>query len=114
MPSDPLHDGWLPDIDDPELDLDDLIEQITVDAYGDEGYWSFRQAFEDHIQFPVTASVIGVEVTVSEIDFDGDERRGLTSSAERDDRTWTVPLMALAEIPQVCSSKFPTCEAWLA
>ncbi len=52
MPSDPAHDGWLPDIDDPELDLDDLIEQITVDAYGDEGSWSFRQAFEGHTQFP--------------------------------------------------------------
>ncbi|MCB9402720.1 MAG: hypothetical protein H6516_15370 [Microthrixaceae bacterium] len=94
MPSDdPLDEGWLPDIDDPELDLDDLIEQITVDAYGDEGYWSFRQAFEDHVQFPLKASAIGVEVTVSEIDFDGDERRGLTASVERDDRAWTVSLL---------------------
>ncbi len=30
---------------------------------------------------------------MSEIDFDGDERRGLTASAERDDRPWTVPLL---------------------
>ena len=30
---------------------------------------------------------------MSEIDFDGDERRGLTASAERDDRTWTVLLL---------------------
>ena len=67
------------------MNLDDLIAQITVDAYGDEGYWSFRQAFEDHIPFPVTGSVVGVEVTVSEIDFDGDERRGLTATVERDD-----------------------------
>ena len=30
---------------------------------------------------------------MSEIDFDGDERRGLTATVERDDRTWTVPLL---------------------
>ncbi len=88
MPSD--DEGWL-DLDEP--DLDDLIERITVDAYDDEGYWSFRQAFEDHIQFPVTASVVGAEVTVSEVDFDGDERRGLTATVQRDHRTWAVSLL---------------------
>lgn len=93
MPSDdPLGDNaWLQDIDD--LNLDELVEQITVDAYGDEGYWSFRQAFEDHIKFPVAASVVGTEISVSEVDFDGDERRGLTARVERDDRTWTVSLL---------------------
>ena len=70
--------AWLDDLD--ELDKDELIEQMTVDAYGDEGYRSFRQAFEDHVEFPVTASVVGAEVTVSGIHFDGDERRGVTAT----------------------------------
>jgi hypothetical protein len=36
------------------VDLDDLIEQITVDAYGDaEQLWAFRQAFEDEIPIAV-------------------------------------------------------------
>ncbi len=92
MPSDDSDgDAWLHDLD--ELDRDELIEQITVDAYGDEGYWSFRQAFEDHIKFPMTASVVGAEVSVSEVDFDGDERRGLTAAVQRDHRTWTVSLL---------------------
>ena len=80
MPSEDSADdlGWLDDLD--EMDLDDLIEQITVDAYGDEGYWSFRQAFEDHLVFPAPASVVGADVTVTKIDFDGDERRGLTGT----------------------------------
>ncbi len=92
MPSDDSDDdAWLHDFD--ELDRDELIEQITVDAYGDEGYWSFLQAFEDHVQFPATASVVGTEVTVSAIDFDGDERRGLTAAVQRDGRTWTVSLL---------------------
>lgn len=93
MPSD--DQGWL-DLDEPNLD--ELIEQITVDAYGDEGYWSFRQAFEDHIQFPAMASVVGAEVKMTEIDFDGDERRGLTATVQRDHRTWAVSLLDV-EIP---------------
>ena len=44
----------------PDDELDDLIEQITVDAYGDEGYWSFCQAFEDGVQFPFAAIIAGV------------------------------------------------------
>ena len=32
-------------------ELDELIEQITVDAYGeDEQLWAFRQAFEDEAE----------------------------------------------------------------
>lgn len=83
--------GWLDDLD--ELSLDELIEHITVDAYGDEGYWSFRQAFEDYVDFPIAASIIGAETTITEIDFDGDERRGLTAAVKREGRTWTVSLL---------------------
>jgi hypothetical protein len=82
-----------------EMDLDELIDHITVDAYGNEGYWSFRQAFEDHLRYPVTASVVDTAVTVTEIDFDGDEHRGLTAIVERHGRTFTVSLLDL-EIPR--------------
>ncbi len=94
MPS----DDWLPDLDDPDLAIGDLIEQITVDVYGAEGYWSFRQAFEDHIDFPISARVVGTEVHIVEIDFDGDERRGLTATVERDGRTWIVSNLDI-EVP---------------
>lgn len=86
-------DDWLADIDDPDLDVDELIEQITVDAYGDEGYWSFRQAFEDHVDYPLAATVIGAETTITGIDFDGDERRGLVARVTSDGRTWIVSLL---------------------
>ena len=46
----------------------------------------------------MTASVVGTNVTVIEIDFDGDERRGLTARLERDGRIWVVSLLDL-EIP---------------
>ena len=37
-------------------------------------------------------------MTVTDIDFDGDERRGLTATVKRDGRAWTVSLLDL-EIP---------------
>lgn len=50
-------------------DLDDLIEEITVDAYGDdEKLCAFRQAFEDHVTVPCDGFVIGEAVSVIEFD----------------------------------------------
>jgi hypothetical protein len=60
--------------------LDELIDQITTDANGDtEQLWAFRQAFEDGIEVPCDATVIGERVQVLRFDFDGNERRGLTA-----------------------------------
>src|SRR6478672_10801581 len=69
-----------------EAVLDDLIEQITVDAYGDsEQLWAYRQVFEDDVAVPFDAFVLGVPVTVTKVDFDGNERRGLTANCRRAD-----------------------------
>ena len=66
--------------------LDELIEKIIVDAYGeDEQLWAFRQVIEDEVSFPCNGSVIGESVSVVEIDYDGNERRGLTARCRRVD-----------------------------
>ena len=66
--------------------LDELIEEITVDAYGDGAqHWAFRQAFEDDVTLPADGFVIGEPVSVVEIDYDGNERRGLTAKCRRED-----------------------------
>ena len=66
--------------------LDRLIDEITVDAYGDdEQLWAFRQAFEDDVTLPADGFVIGEPVSVVEIDYDGNERRGLTAKCRRED-----------------------------
>ena len=66
--------------------LDELIEEITVDAYGDdEQLWAFRQAFEDEVSLPADGFVIGEPVAVVEIDYDGNDRRGLTAKCRRAD-----------------------------
>ena len=77
----------------PRDDLDELIEQITVDAYDDEGYWSFLQAFTDDVPTPFDATVIGVAVRVTGFDFDGDERRGLVAAIKRDGARTMVSLL---------------------
>lgn len=66
--------------------LDEMIAEITVDAYGDdEQLWAFRQAFEDDVALPVDGFVIGEPVSVIAVDYDGNERRGLTATCRRED-----------------------------
>ena len=60
-----------------DTDLDELIEEILVDAFGDdEQLGAFECAFSE-ADFPVAATVIGVPVTMTGVWFAGDERRGL-------------------------------------
>ncbi|HBN07792.1 MAG TPA: cytoplasmic protein [Cyanobacteria bacterium UBA8530] len=82
-------------------ELDNLIETITVDAYGDdEQFWAFRQAFEDKISVPVDGFVIGEPVSVIEFDYEGNERRGLTARCRRDDGSEHVVSASEIVLPQ--------------
>ena len=66
-------------------ELERLIEEIIVDAYDDdEQLWAFRQAFEDNVVMPIEAFVVGEPVTVMTVDYDGNERRGLTARCRRE------------------------------
>jgi len=65
--------------------LDKLLDEILTDAYGDdEQLWAFRQVFEDNVELPADAFVIGEPVSVTGIDYDGNERRGLTATCQRE------------------------------
>ena len=67
---------------------EELVDEIVVDAYGDdEQLWAFRQAFEDEVALPAEARAVGEQVTVLAIDYDGNERRGLTARCRREDRS---------------------------
>ncbi|MPZ88985.1 MAG: cytoplasmic protein [Nitriliruptorales bacterium] len=69
-----------------------LLDRITLDAYGDdEQLWALRQAFEDNVRLPADAFVVGEPVSVMEIDYDGNSRRGLTATCRRrDGSSYTV------------------------
>lgn len=71
-----------------------LIEEIIVDAYGDdEQLSSFRQWFEDRGVFPFAATVVGAEVQVIEVDYRGDDRRGLVARVTRDGDEHCISLL---------------------
>ena len=68
-------------------ELDALIDEIIVDAYGDdEQLWAFRQVLEDELMLPKEAFVIGEPVTVLAFDYEH-ERRGVTARCRREDGT---------------------------
>ena len=82
--------------------MDKLIEEITVDAYGDdEQLWAFRQAFEDDVALPADGFVIGEPVSVIAIDYDGNERRGLTAKCRREDGSEYVVAVSDVVLPQI-------------
>ena len=61
-------------------DLDRLVEEIVVDAYGEsEQLTAFCQALSDEAGVPCDAFVVGVPVAVTAFDYDGNERRGITA-----------------------------------
>ena len=81
-------------------ELDRLIEEIVVDAYDDdEQLWAFRQAFEDNVAMPAEAFVVGEPVKVMMIDYDGNERRGLTAKCQRGD--------GVEQVMAACDLVFP-------
>jgi hypothetical protein len=69
-----------------EEELDDLVDGIVVDAYNDDEQLSaFDAVIGDEVTLPADASVVGEPVTVIQIAYDGNERRGLTAKCRRED-----------------------------
>jgi tetratricopeptide (TPR) repeat protein len=80
--------------------LDDLMDEILVDAYGEsEQLTAFEQAFEESACFPFPASIVGVSVDVVRIEFDGDERHGLTAHCRREGEKHRISLADLVPGP---------------
>ena len=80
-----------------ERDLDALIEEITVDCYGeDEELTGFLTYFEDALERPVEATVVGVPVTIVGVDCPGDALRGLVARCRRGGADYEVSLLDVA------------------
>lgn len=84
MPSDPHHES-----------IDDIIERVTVDAYGDEGHVSFLCAFEDEVDYPTTATLAGTPVTLHHVDYDGNPTPGLVGAITNNAGQHQVALIEL-------------------
>lgn len=78
--------------------IDELIEGILVDAYGEyEQLASFCRAFEELARFPFGGRVVGVDVKVTAVKFDGDIRRGLVAVCQRNGEHHEVSLLEVAQ-----------------
>jgi len=87
-----------------DADIDRLLEEILVDAYGeDEQLWAFRQAFEDEVPLPVEGAVIGEAVSITKIDYNGTPQKGLRATCQKaDGKTYEL---ALADVEFPAESK---------
>ena len=76
--------------------LDALIEELTVDAYGDEEQLvGFLTGAEDALAVGEIATVAGVEIRIMAVDCGQDARRGLLAECERDHQRFEVSLAGL-------------------
>ena len=77
--------------------LDALIEELTVDAYGDEEQLTgLLTGAEDALATGETAWVVGVQVRVVGVAAGPDARRGLVARCERDGGRYDIALVDVA------------------
>jgi hypothetical protein len=77
--------------------LSDLIESITLDAYGtDEQLGAFLAAFSEEVRVPCPATVLHLPVEVLAFDAENDERRGLVVLGGRGGRR--VGVVSLVDV----------------
>ncbi len=70
-----------------------------MDAYGDdEQYTAFLTVISEQTALPTTATMLGIPVTVTGIDYDN-EARGLTATCQSPGKTGDVALADLAFPP---------------
>ena len=63
----------------PDGELDELVDDVLVDAYGDsEQLGAFECVFAE-ADLPVAAEAVGLPCVLDGVEFDGDERRGLVA-----------------------------------
>jgi hypothetical protein len=88
-------------------DLDELIEDITTDASGDdEQLTALHQAFEENAGAPFPGFVAGQPVTVLSFDYSGNTRRGLTVKVRREDSTFQISVADLAVEEDLPASRY--------
>lgn len=80
---------------------DALMEELTVDAYGDEEQLSgFLVGAQEALVPGEPATIVGVEVNVVAVDCGPDVRTGLAARVQRDGATYEVALADLTLAPE--------------
>lgn len=80
--------------DETEYDLDELIEEATVDAYDEEEQaMGFCSVLDDEVTYPFTAHLIGETVSVTGVEQANDNR--IVATCERNGKTYRIGLLDL-------------------
>lgn len=88
--------------------LSELVEAITVDAYGaDEQLTAFYTVFDEEVSLPCVAKILDVDVEVLAFDLEGDERRGVVARCRQ--RGGTMGVVSLVDV----RFESGTVQAWL-
>jgi hypothetical protein len=76
-----------------EAELDELVEQAVVDAYGDdEQMTGFYTMIEDNLALPFTTTVLGVEANVEGVDLTDS---GIVAICSRGAHRQAIPILDL-------------------
>jgi len=76
-----------------EAELDELVEQAVVDAYGDdEQMTGFYTMIEDNLALPFTTTVLGVEANVKGVDLTDS---GIVAICTRGTHRQAIPILDL-------------------
>jgi hypothetical protein len=76
-----------------EAELDELVEQAVVDAYGDdEQMTGFYTMIEDNLALPFTTTVLGVEAKVEGVDLTDS---GIVAICSRGAHRQAIPILDL-------------------
>ena len=76
-----------------DADLDNLINEITVDCYDeDEQLMGFENAFDEDASFPCPGAVVGEEVGVLSVST-ANNRRELIATCQRNGRRYEIALL---------------------
>lgn len=77
----------------PDPDLDNLIDEITVDCHDEyEQLSGFENAFDEDANFPCPATVVGETIEVLSVAAD-DDRRELIATCQRNGKRYEIALL---------------------
>jgi Calcium binding len=75
-------------------ELDELIEQATVDCYNEsEQVTGLFTMIEEHLDLPFQATVLGMPVTVARVDITTDDQ--IVATCAREGHRQTIPILDL-------------------
>ena len=91
-------------------ELDELIEQATVDCYNEsEQVTGLFTMIEEHLELPFQTTVLGTPVTVARIDVTADDC--IVAICARDGHRQTIPILDLP-VPDSAPNGWELVEAY--